>query len=238
MIAASGMFFDSLMPPETCLSPLIEADFWNDMRWLNVPTERQTLFVKPRRPRGGLLGGSPDAVPKMSKLQALAAARKKKAQEEKLNATSDRVDQPMADLTISQNVGKEEPSVTPNADGSSTAERSRVYLVRKRKNSSQHRKSSLPEEPAESSSIPQTEVNIQPPVIEQARPSAFASTMFGNNDSFSGRHLPGAFFILPFQTNSSLPSTDAFAGPSPDDTVLTAQSKGSMQSTKPNNKSY
>ncbi len=203
------------------------------MRWLNVPTERQTIFVTPQCPRGGLLGGSPDAVPKMSKLQALAAARKKKAQEEKINATSERVDKPMADLAISQKAEKEEAAVTPNAARSSATEKPRTYPAGKRKNSSPHRKTSLPADPAKSSPVQTTEDEIQPPSIEQAKPSAFASTMFGNKEPFPYRQLPSALFTLPYSTNPPLQSTDAFAGPSPDDVVLAAQSKGSMQSAKP-----
>ncbi|KAL2264661.1 hypothetical protein VTJ83DRAFT_7171 [Remersonia thermophila] len=57
------------------------AHLFHDMPWGNVPAHRSTTFVPPLTPRGGLLGGSGTA-PKMSKLQALAAARKKKAQEQ------------------------------------------------------------------------------------------------------------------------------------------------------------
>jgi elongation factor 1 alpha-like protein len=55
---------------------------FQDMPWGNIPKHRETTFIAPQMPRGGLLGGS-GAPPKMSKLQALAAARKKKAEEKK-----------------------------------------------------------------------------------------------------------------------------------------------------------
>ncbi|KAK4160035.1 putative glucose-regulated protein 78 of hsp70 family [Cladorrhinum sp. PSN259] len=54
--------------------------YFEDMPWGNIPKHRETIFIPPPTPKGGLLGGS-GAAPKMSKLQALAAARKKKAQE-------------------------------------------------------------------------------------------------------------------------------------------------------------
>jgi elongation factor 1 alpha-like protein len=57
------------------------AHLFHDMPWGNVPRHRMATFIAPLMPRGGLLGGSGTA-PKMSKLQALAAARKKKAQEQ------------------------------------------------------------------------------------------------------------------------------------------------------------
>jgi elongation factor 1 alpha-like protein len=57
---------------------------FRDMPWGNIPKHRETTFVSPPVPRGGLLGGS-GAPPKMSKLQALAAARKKKAEEKNAN---------------------------------------------------------------------------------------------------------------------------------------------------------
>ncbi|KAL1836617.1 hypothetical protein VTJ49DRAFT_4878 [Mycothermus thermophilus] len=57
------------------------AHLFHDMPWGNVPAHRATTFLPPPIPRGGLLGGSGTAS-KMSKLQALAAARKKKAQEQ------------------------------------------------------------------------------------------------------------------------------------------------------------
>lgn len=56
--------------------------FFHDMPWGNIPKHRETTFIAPPKRRGGLLGGS-GVPPKMSKLQALAAARKKKAEEKK-----------------------------------------------------------------------------------------------------------------------------------------------------------
>ncbi|KFY45784.1 hypothetical protein V495_02813, partial [Pseudogymnoascus sp. VKM F-4514 (FW-929)] len=70
------------------------------------------------------------------------------------------------------------------------------------------------------------------PEIEAAAPSAFASTMFG--DAPPSLHAPSAAFILPYP-NSHLQPTDnnAFAGPSPDDQVLAAQSKAVKKDKPP-----
>lgn len=66
---------------------------FQDMPWGNIPKNRETTFIPPMLPRGGLLGGS-GAPPKLSKLQALAAARKKKAEEKKV--INDKVEQTRA----------------------------------------------------------------------------------------------------------------------------------------------
>jgi elongation factor 1 alpha-like protein len=54
---------------------------FKDMPWGNIPQERVTVFIEPQRPRGGLLGGS-GAAPKLTKLQQLALARKKKLEQQ------------------------------------------------------------------------------------------------------------------------------------------------------------
>jgi elongation factor 1 alpha-like protein len=69
--------------------------FFRDMPWGNIPKHRETTFIPPSMPRGGLLGGA-GAPPKMSKLQALAAARKKKLEEG--SAVNNKVDRARADL--------------------------------------------------------------------------------------------------------------------------------------------
>jgi elongation factor 1 alpha-like protein len=215
-----------------CSDPFIPADFWNDMRWLHIPSERQTIFLEPLYPHGGLLGGSPDAVPKMSKLQALAAARKKKAQEQKSSASMDVVETPMKELAISQppeNVNRGTPS---EVFGSAARNSLRTYPVRKRKNSSPHRKTSQPSDPVEQKASQPVEDKISVPSVEQAKPSAFASTMFGISGPAPIHSPPKALFTLPYSANPSAHSTDAFAGPSPDDVVLAAQSKGSAHSAK------
>jgi len=224
------------MPP-TCQIGFVPENFWSDMSWLNVPQERQTIFIAPQHPRGGLLGGSSDGAPKMSKLQALAAARKKKAQEQKSGSSAEEVSKPLANLSISgssEAPGVKEASAQLRSSSAATVsggkERPKTYPDRKRKNSSPHRKAPQPEEPIEiDSSEPEPDI-LPPASIEQAQPSAFASTMFGGGNPVPSYQPSNALFILPYSTNSSVQSTDAFAGPSPDDVVIAAQSKGAGHS--------
>ncbi|KFY50116.1 hypothetical protein V496_09589 [Pseudogymnoascus sp. VKM F-4515 (FW-2607)] len=216
-------------PPTTCSNPFIPADFWKDMGWFNVPLDRQTTFIEPLCPRGGLMGGNPDAAPKMTKLQALAAARKKNAQEQKNNAGASDVTKPMADLSLGAKSGND----GSNAGGSASAppsgsritsgkENTRKYPGLKRKDSSPHKQESRPPPSIPDAPSPPP---IEPvPEIEAAAPSAFAATMFGDTPP-SLRQAPSAAFTLPYSDPHLQPTDDAFAGPSPDDQVLAAQSK-------------
>lgn len=201
--------------PASCTRLFSFADFFKDTPWLNVPSERQAVFIAPLYPRVGLLGGSSDGAPKMSKLQALAAARKKKAQEQK-SGRSD-VEKPMSDLSINGGP-KEETTVDPAAK-----QPSRGFPLRKRKDSNPHEKSLKTPSPKSDAGMtdPDTQMEIAP--ISQAEPSAFASTMF----SSPVPSAPSAsLFTLPY-TAATTAATDPFAGPSPDDVVMAAQSKGS-----------
>src|ERR1700709_1407075 len=115
-----------------CSKPFSFAEFFKDSPWLNIPPERQTIFLAPLYPRGGLLGGSSDGTPKMSKLQALAAARKKKAQEQKTSRGLG-VEKPMASLSLNE----EEDNVSTEGPA---PRQSRGFPLRKRKDSNPHEK--------------------------------------------------------------------------------------------------
>jgi elongation factor 1 alpha-like protein len=181
-----------------------------------------------------LLGGSPDGAPKISKLQALAAARKKKTQEQKSSAITEGMEKPLEELAISRTSRVRDQTEPPDATDSATRSSPRAYPLRKRKNSSPHRNTIQPAEPIEQSNPEPLEDEIPAPVVEQAKPSAFASTMFGNSEPASKHIALKTLFTLPYLAYPSSHSTDAFAGPSPDDVVLAKQSesKGSMNSAK------
>jgi len=205
-------------------------DFFHDMPWLYTPLDRQALFIPPSQPQGGLLGGSGEGTPKMSKLQALAAARKKKAQEQKSSEEAG-VEKPMAELKInggSTKTGSTSENIAPLKSAS------RGFPIRKRKDSNPHEKTPKappPEREPETSTDSDTV-----PEPDQAEPSAFASTMFGRVSSPSPQK-PSSMFTLPYNVASIVVSTDPFAGPSPDDVVIAAQSqsKGVNSSVKPGN---
>jgi elongation factor 1 alpha-like protein len=91
--------------------------FFHDMPWGRIPKHRETTFIPPPTVRGGLLGGAGEP-PKLSKLQALAAARKKKAEEKK--PTVDKVERAQADLkdlSINDTPGGKEnlPAAAPSS---------------------------------------------------------------------------------------------------------------------------
>jgi elongation factor 1 alpha-like protein len=216
----------------------VPSGFFDDMPWLGTPIERQAMFIEPVYLRGGLLGGAPEAAPKMSKLQALAAARKKKAQEEKARNDTQAVDQPMADLSISEtnNAG---PMSTPEPEQAETPtkEKPRTYASLKRKNSGRESQRQAPP-PVE---LVQTEPSTPEPALsplpeaESAPPSAFASTMLHIAEPQKQPPPLVNLFTLPYLAQPLGQTTDAFAGPSPDDVVLAAQSKGSTHSTNHRN---
>lgn len=199
--------------------------YFSDMPWLNTPKDRHTTFVEPERLPGGLLGGS-ETAPKMSKLQALAAARKKKNDEKKVQEKLAQTENGVKNLSLSDERQKENfaPSSTQN--------------LRKRTLDGQVLQPIAIDTPAptleasqtEQMNVPQdTEMKIdedEPMVmVRKYAPSAFAATLFGP--------APGAnmarrqdFFAMPYASSSSF-SANAFSEPSPDDVVLAAQSKGS-----------
>jgi elongation factor 1 alpha-like protein len=237
------------MPPPPNAMNDIPNDFWSDMSWCSVPDHRQTSFLEPICLRGGLLGGSSQAAPKMSKLQALAAARKKKAQEAKTGSTesgsgsAEAVTKPMARMTLGDASNAAEPISAPSpsapAVSSSGKENTRSYSSLKRKDSTPHSKvsrSPTRSGPSPSSPGPMgAEISFSLPAVEPAAPSAFALTMFGPDLTSSRRPEPTAAQSPAFALNSILYRrvlpADAFAGPSPDDVVIAAQSQSKGTST-------
>ncbi|PBP17260.1 P-loop containing nucleoside triphosphate hydrolase [Diplocarpon rosae] len=195
------------------------ADFFEDMPWMNCPMDRQADLIAAPYPRGGLLGGSSDGAPKMSKLQALAAARKRKGQEQK-SSESPRAEKPMASLSLNSSTNNEEP----RSPAKST---SRGFPIRKRKDSNPHEKAAKPSIDRELE--PVSDAPTEDPTLERAEPSAFANTMFSRpKPSIPRSHL----FSMPYCHNTIPITTDPFAGPSPDDVVIAAQSKAKGRGSK------
>ncbi|KAF4334168.1 elongation factor 1-alpha [Fusarium beomiforme] len=213
------------------LPPALGLPTWHfdDMPWLGVPEERQAVFIEPERPRGGLLGGG-EGAPKMSKLQALAAARKKKTEEKK---GLERAERGMERLSINESQKENQP-----------------ILGRARQNLEPTLQVKLPlkEEPTEIEAVTnnhqQGDIKATPkgwsvdedfPVImPRATPSAFARTLFGSAPA--NPPSPDEVFAMPY-TSSPIFVAEAFAEPSPDDVVLAAQAKaGKKPVAKPSKK--
>ncbi|KAI1000570.1 HBS1-like protein [Podosphaera aphanis] len=199
------------------LKHLSFADFFKETPWLNVPFELQATLLPPVTPMGGLLGGSGDP-PKMSKLQTLAAARKKMAQERKSTASM-ATEEPIH-LRTSRYAGD-----SLSSGGQSASPKiSRSFPIRRRK------PSDAAEQNLDPAKMIKLELEQASPrdcvLIDKAEPSEFANIMFSN----STPEHPRKNFTINFATEDSL-TTDPFAGPSPDDVVLAAQSKASSQKT-------
>ncbi|EEY21837.1 elongation factor 1-alpha [Verticillium alfalfae VaMs.102] len=80
--------------------------YFEDMPWMNVPKHRQAIMVPPVLPVGRLLGGGEG--PKVSKLQALAAARKKKSEAvKKPEESEERTQKRLAELNINEQTYEE-----------------------------------------------------------------------------------------------------------------------------------
>ena len=65
---------------------------------------------------------------------------------------------------------------------------------------------------------------METPPLDQAEPSAFANTMFSTPSK--PFQQSDSVFTLPYNA-TPIANNDPFAGPSPDDVVMAAQSKGS-----------
>ncbi|RYP12189.1 hypothetical protein DL767_011394 [Monosporascus sp. MG133] len=201
-------------------------DFFSDMPWLNIPKDRETVFVEPSLPRGGLLGGASASGGKMSKLQALAAARKKKAEDQKSEKVVKETTQQVGQLSLSSPSEGNEAKMRPlgSATGKkSMSAQSRANLKPQGRDQTQE---SRPEKVATQSTEPAPSPAIEKaPPLETAAPSAFAQALLGPVSN-SATHAQQTHYPLPYM-NLASSVTDAFSEPSPDDVVLTAQSKAS-----------
>jgi len=172
-------------------------------------------ILEPVRAPLQLLGGSSTGKP--SKLAALAAARKRKATEEASGENTGAVSL-LDQLVTRSGQAKDVPSQPPP---------SRTYPIRKRKSPSPVPE---PEPAAKLEDLPETVVAPQPNL--STTPSIFAETMCGTSSRQSKNNSPA--FSDSMRTilygHNSYNGTNPFAGPSPDDIVTQAQSKGSKKS--------
>ena len=218
------------LPSTSATSRQSHSHYFRHMPWGNIPKDRETVFIPPHMPRRGLLGGS-GAPPKMSKLQMLAAARKKKAEEKN---TQDKVEQTqakMTELSVQEKPASKENIPLAGGFGKrlktseTTAEGRMPHATpdRVRQERPQQPTAEVIEE-----SKPSPEVD-EKPVVEKARPSGFAQTLFGDSDA-SKINQQKLFTFAPAGLSPSI--LEAFSKPSPDDVVLAAQAKGSLSMTK------
>ncbi|KAK8084638.1 hypothetical protein PG997_005909 [Apiospora hydei] len=210
------------------------ADFFNDMPWGNIPKHREATFIAPLYPRGGLLGGA-GTPGKPSKLQQLALARKKKAEEQKAgNADQDvqGTTTQMSQLSVGQDIGANEAAKSPLIMSSSEPDSTplsrkpglgTLLADRKRKVGDLGQVEIPPM--AKPSPEPSVKSPDEVPAPEPAIPSAFAQTLVGSAPA-TPKPIPRTSYQLPYMAFTSSVS-EAFSGPSPDDVVLSAQAKAS-----------
>ncbi|KAL7811428.1 hypothetical protein V8C44DRAFT_330409 [Trichoderma aethiopicum] len=210
--------------------PRIPPNFFDDMPWLNIPRDRETMFVEPLRPRGGLLGGTGSA-PKVSKLQALAAMRKRKLEEKKAQESPESLEGEVTKLALSD-ANKETMGIKSklqrrnSSTGSSTPqeqpqEQGQTIPTASTGNSLGERASSpIATESKTDNIIPEVP---KPAVSRSHAPSAFAQALFEPDPEAEQRHRRDVF-AMPY-TQSSLFVASVFSEPSPDDIVLAARAK-------------
>lgn len=218
------------------------ADFFRDCPWLKVPAHRKAdILVEPLYPRLGLLGGAPEAGGKMSKLAALAAARKKK-EGEKAAAAPEGPSTP-------QPVRSEVPSLKPSGTPLSLSERLAASKLSKTSETNgglrrlgkpvssapsparQQRAEPNKPSPSPPESAKQEEPEIKPEPQQQtpsirAPPSTFASAILGNAAGPtmaepSHLNLNNVDLLQIYGQDHAEPFD--FAAPSPDDVVMNAQ---------------
>ncbi|KAE9967643.1 hypothetical protein BLS_006252 [Venturia inaequalis] len=213
---------------QTCIS--FAAEFFQDVPWGKVPASRlANLSHRPMYPRGGLLGGS-------SKLAKLAALRKQKELEKQATSMDTDAGRSIAILDRLSAKKENDKDITTALSNIALDKPKPTFPIRQKRAASPMRE---PE--------PKREEIVPPPSVPKsellARPSVFAQTIFGHEAPSAGgtsldtsQPLQGAerrasdAFTLPFMNNPEFMKRNPFSGPSPDDIVLRAQSKGTKSS--------
>ncbi|KAJ6095683.1 Translation elongation/initiation factor/Ribosomal beta-barrel [Penicillium sp. IBT 16267x] len=215
------------------------ADFFGDSPWLNIPSHRKAdILVEPLYPRMGLLGGAPEAGGKVSKLAALAAARKQKegnkASSPPEASQAEQPEKPSTEQKVSLRDRLAASKSAKPAEGLGGLRR----LAKPVPTPPQAQKPSSPElvkaAPDVQSELTEqveeaTSVKLEPilPAAEiRASPSMFASAILGNQSGptrAEPSHIPSQNVDLLQIYGQDHTEPFDFAGPSPDDVVLNAQ---------------
>ncbi|CAG7930556.1 unnamed protein product [Penicillium olsonii] len=243
-------------PPSTA-AHFSAADFFRDCPWLNVPAHRKTdILIEPLYPRLGLLGGAPEAGGKVSKLAALAAARKKKegaAPEASATPTSqsDRSEASSpapggATPSLRERLAASGKPATKPTENSGSLGRAAKPIASSTPPSAHKEPTTETKEPSATVvplPTPQAADEEKEPERQEslpsirATPSTFASTIVGTSASTvaePSHSPPGSTDLLKIYGQNNAEPFD-FAAPSPDDVVLNAQNtaKGLKSKTAP-----
>ncbi|KAJ5899588.1 Translation elongation/initiation factor/Ribosomal beta-barrel [Penicillium taxi] len=220
------------------------ADFFRDCPWLNIPAHRKAdILIEPLYPRLGLLGGAPENGGKVSKLAALAAARKKREIEKAAAAAP--AELPITAQSEKSDISSPKLRSTPlslrerlaaNARPSKLSDESSTLRLGQLSLSEPSSALNVPpSEPVQAATVPEstekaeenfkdTSELLEPAISMRASPSMFASAILGHE---AGPRIaePSHLDLLKIYGQDHAKPFD-FAGPSPDDTVLRAQEKG------------
>lgn len=166
----------------------------------------------------------------MSKLQALAAARKKKGEDKKSDEKVTETEQKMKNLSVEETTFQKE-NRKPTLGGLSKRrkiEGESSYIVDSPKAQGslavEKTLAAEPGPPQELKSAPEEMIVDSEPPSEPAKPSAFAQALIGSASTATKAQLQT--FPPPYMAyNVTL--ADVFTKPSPDDVVLAAQAQGS-----------
>jgi elongation factor 1 alpha-like protein len=233
--------------PPSAAAHFSAADFFRDCPWLNVPTHRKTdILVEPLYPRLGLLGGAPEAGGKVSKLAALAAARKKKEgataeASAALNPRSEQSETPSPDpqgtpRSLRERLAASGRSTPKPAEGLGSLGRPAKPISSspspvQKDSTSEPREPRKPLVPQVSPPASRDIEELKEPERQQSQPSiralpsTFASTIVGTSRPTIAEHShlhSNSRDLLRIYGQDNAEPFD-FAAPSPDDVVLNAQ---------------
>ncbi|KAE7996953.1 hypothetical protein FH972_001629 [Carpinus fangiana] len=209
-------------------APLSGLDLFKDIPWLGIPKERLgNITVVPVKPKGKLLGGSG----KPSKLAALAAARKKAQEERKMADDDKRNDTPVAlldRLKLQPESSEQSTAERPTGTKKNLPEHEQGQLRRYARPKNQYMPKDAMTQPTPQPILQPAEEHKPAPQHLRIHPSVFASTMLGSSAIL--RPEDELLFTMPLPQPST--TSSPFAGPSPDDVVKIAQTKGTKSAAK------
>ncbi|KAJ5661937.1 HBS1-like protein [Penicillium maclennaniae] len=229
------------------------ADFFRDSPWLNVPAERNMdIMVEPLYPRLGLLGGAPEAGGKVSKLAALAAARKKKEGEKATPSPTPTPDVPSilqaekseasppepqsTQLSLRERLAASKSSKPETGGGVRRFGKPEVSAQAQAQKQPTPEPTKIPELPLPEKAEPEAESEPDQPQLHlRASPSGFASAIVGNAAGptmAQPSHIQSSNVDLLRIYGQDHAEPFDFAGPSPDDMVLNAQNTAKGMKSK------
>jgi len=214
----------------TWLMSAVELGYFADTPWGKVPEDRkgELVFESPRIPQG-LLGGSSGQ--KSSKLAELARKRKEKAKasgpstEEKTSITL------LSRLSQKQPPpAKIVPEVLQPTSAVSQPLQSTSPTLKVHKPAVQKQKSKCDLDQPEREDAPIPDATVEPVLqsthpVALASPSRFAKSIFGERITLQHEIGVADGFLFFVSGNNTPAKANAFAGPSPDDIVVAAQSR-------------